>query len=161
MCSVVVFCERAEREREEVCVCSKMCRLESIYLSILLCVFIPHYIRYAAATPSDDDDDDLVVVVVVRVAEESSTETRRQEDVSPLVFWCLEKTTKALANDDDFDDARERGRDWKGEAKKSVCARVVVRTGKRLWRKRRAKDDDDDDDPRRRRKKSTTTTTGC
>ena len=157
MCSVVVFCERAEREREEVCVCSKMCRLESIYLSILLCVFIPHYIRYAAATPSDDDDDDEVVV---RGAEESSTETRRQ-DVSLVFYRCLEKTTKAFANDDDFDDARERGRDWKGEAKKSVCARVVVRTGKRLWRKRRAKDDDDDDDPRRRRKKSTTTTTGC
>jgi len=109
--------------------------------------------RYAAATPSDDDDDE----VVVRVAEESSTETRRQ-DVSPLVFWCLE-TTKAFANDDDFD-ARERGRDWKGEAKVCVYACVVVRTAKRLWRKRRAKDDDDDDDPRRRRKKSTTTT-GC
>ena len=140
-----------------------MCLLQNVsigihYLSIILCVFIPHYIRYAAATPSDDDDDE----VVVRVAEESSTETRRQ-DVSPLVFWCLEKTTKALANDDDFDDARERGRDWKGEAKVCVYACVVVRTGKRLWRKRRAKDDDDDDDdddPRRRRKKSTTTT-GC
>ena len=155
-----VLRESGKREREEVCVCSKMCRLESIYLSILLCVFIPHYIRYAAATPSDDDDDDEVVV---RGAEESSTETRRQ-DVSLVFYRCLEKTTKAFANDDDFDDARERGRDWKGEAKKSVCARVVVRTGKRLWRKRRAKDDDDDDDddddPRRRRKKSTTTT-GC
>ena len=119
------------------------------------------YVRYAAATPSDDDDDDEEVVV--RVAEESSTETRRQ-DVSPLVFWCLEKTTKAFANDFDDFDARERGRDWKGEAKVCVYACVVVRTGKRLWRKRRAKnddDDDDDDDPRRRRRKKSTTTTGC
>ena len=149
---------RESGKREKRCVCSKMCRLESIYLSIILCVFIPHYIRYAAATPSDDDDDDDEVVV--RVAEESSTETRRQ-DVSPLVFWCLEKTTKAFANDFDDFDARERGRDWKGEAKVCVYACVVVRTGKRLWRKRRAKDDDDDDDDPRRRRKKSTTTTGC
>ena len=65
----------------------------------------------------------------------------------------------AFANDD-FD-ARERGRDWKGEAKVCVYACVVVRTAKRLWRKRRAKDDDDDDDDPRRRRKKSTTTTGC
>ena len=159
MCSVVLLCERAERERRGIVFAPKCVDWNPLNLSIILCVFIPHYIvRYAAATPSDDDE-----VVVRFVAEESSTETRRQEDVSPLVvFWCLEKTTKAFANDFDDFDARERGRDWKGEAKVCVYACVVVRTGKRLWRKRRAKDDDDDDDddPRRRRKKSTTTT-GC
>ena len=75
--------ESGKREKR-YSVCSKMCRLESIIYPFILCVFIPHYIRYAAATPSDDDDDE----VVVRGAEESSTETRRQ-DVS-LVFWCLD-----------------------------------------------------------------------